>query len=92
MGKLVGYILALVGMAGITLYSVPKIQNLIPLPASLVTLLATKSGGMIILVISLVIFLAGVFMLSKGSSGKQAPEVPIYSGKNIVGYRRMGKR
>ena len=41
--------------------------------------------------IGLIIMVVGVFTLRKSKGGgKQAAEVPIYHGKNIVGYRRMG--
>lgn len=35
-----------------------------------------------------VLILAGVYFLMGTASSKQPVEVPIYQGKNIVGYRR----
>ena len=47
---------------------------------------------------SLYLIIAGVVLLFIGliiarqGGSRQAPEVPIYHGKNIVGFRRMGKK
>lgn len=43
-------------------------------------------AGVVVLVLGVV-----VFRFFSGSS-KQPSEVPIYHGKNVVGFRRMGKR
>ena len=37
------------------------------------------------------IIIIGVILIMKGSSRKQPREVPIYEGKNVVGYRRHKK-
>ncbi len=83
MGKLLGYILAGLGLVGIALGSetglslVPLsfIQNINPnfilYPGVVLTVL-----GIVILIIN------------SNKSGKTPKEVPIYKGKEIVGYRR----
>lgn len=84
----IGYLLGIVGVVGIAIGSIPQIQALLKIPLAL----AGVRSDYVIIGISLLILLLGVLMISKGgSSGKQPAEVPIYQGKNIVGYRRMGK-
>jgi hypothetical protein len=40
----------------------------------------------------IIIILVALVLLRSSGSGKQPPEVPIYQGKNVVGFRRMGKK
>ena len=81
--KIVGYVLSLAGLLGLAL-TIEPIAKLIPLkiPEQMSTLPINIISGVLI-VIGLVL----VIKTGKGSS-RQAPEVPIYHGKNIVGYRR----
>lgn len=85
MNKAVGIILALVGILGIAITSIPELKPMLPfsIPADL--------SDNTIFYASIVIALAGLFLLVKkrGFRGKQAAEVPIYHGKNVVGYRRL---
>ena len=77
--KLVGYILAGVGIVVIALSQ--TIQKLVPIiPAT---------PPYILLVGAAIVILGIVFMMNLGK--KQEKEVPIYDkhGKNIVGYRRL---
>lgn len=79
MAKIIGYILALVGLAGVTAYTFPEISSKIPITVNPAILIGA----------SIVLLLLGIFMVvGKGGRGKQAPEVPIFQGKNVVGYRR----
>jgi len=39
-------------------------------------------------IISALILIIGIFLISKSNSGK-IKEVPIYHGKDVVGYRRI---
>ncbi|MDO8459615.1 MAG: hypothetical protein Q7S74_00760 [Nanoarchaeota archaeon] len=84
MSKIVGYIIALVGLVGVAASSVPLISDFIPI-------LKLPFSSTIILGVSLVLVVIGLLFASKGSRGKQPAEVPIYQGKNVVGYRRMRK-
>jgi len=81
MAKLIGWILALIGIAGLAIAMVPEIAEIANLPESI--------SGTPLLVTSIIIALVGVLLIAKGGGGgKQAKEVPIYKGKNIVGYRQ----
>ena len=81
MNKVLGYVLVGVGLL-IFLLSFPKVANVvkIPLPAG-----ATSN---VLMIIGVVIIGVGAFIVSKGTSS--APkEVPIYHGKEVVGFRRV---
>lgn len=81
MKKLIGYFLSAIGLFGIVIYSVPEIAKISKLPEALSgTSLAIFSGALVIV---------GLFIVIKsGGSSKQNKEVPIFKGKNIVGYRQ----
>ncbi len=90
MKKVIGYVLAGVGLVGLFASVVPAIGDFIfgKLPAGL-----ADGLGVSLLVISLIVLGAGVVILyittAGNSHGKQkSHEVPIYKGKEIVGYRR----
>lgn len=83
--KILGYVLALLGVIAVV-FSTPSVpQSLkLPLPAAL--------SSTPLLVAGIILVLAGIFIILKSSrSSKQAPEVPIYEGEKVVGYRRMKK-
>jgi len=40
------------------------------------------------LIVGLALVIVGIVLLKGTGSAKQKPEVPIYKGKEIVGYRR----
>ena len=78
MAKLTGYILAIIGLI-IVILSLNTGKLSIPA--------AIKPAYIMILGLVLVIF--GILLvLGKGKSKQAAEEVPIYKGKQIVGYRR----
>ncbi len=83
MRKILGYVITAIGLAGfaLTFEQVSKAVK-ITLPAQVTSTILTVG--------SLVVLLVGLFLIAKSSSprSKQAPEVPIYQGKQIVGYRR----
>lgn len=78
MNKILGYILAVLGLVALAL-TVPSISNAfkIALSASLITTLTI--AGLALLVI-------GIIIVSKSSTPK-VKEVPIYHGKDVVGFR-----
>lgn len=82
MNKLIGYIIALAGLAVMAL-SFMKIP--LPIPIDAKYLLIAGVIGVVV----------GVLLTLGKSSGKQQEEVPIYEGKGkerkIVGYQRMKK-
>lgn len=85
MKKAVGYILAIIGLAGLALTfpAVPQALNL-TIPPGITNNTLT--------VVSLVVVVIGIFIAirggKEGKSRQKATEVPIYHGRDIVGYRR----
>lgn len=81
MRKIIGYIIAAVGILGIAAYSIPELKKVLQIPAQM--------SDTILITISLIVAVLGIFFVVKGkSSSKQPREVPIFHGKNVVGYRR----
>jgi len=80
-----GYILVIVGLIVLALGIKPihdNIINNVPF-LSVFDPIVLLGSGILLLVI-------GVIIMRGSSSGRQSPEVPIYEGDQIVGYRRMG--
>jgi hypothetical protein len=75
--KIFGYIIALVGLVGLANSIIPEVG-----------ILPQQFTGTIPMIASLVITLVGIVLIMKGSSGKRTREVPIYEGKEVIGYRR----
>ena len=82
MKKIIGYVIALIGLIGLAMYSIPQIKTQIALPISI--------DDTSLLIVSIALVVVGVFVSVKsgGRRIKQDAEVPIYHGKKIVGYRR----
>jgi len=82
MKKIIGYIIAAVGLVGIAAYVIPEVRDRIPLPSPV--------DDVTLLVASIIITLVGVFFVFRsGRPGSQkSSEVPIFRGKDVVGYRR----
>ncbi len=86
--KIIGYVLAGIGLVGLLATSVPKIWSKVPIPASMTKILT--QGNVLILSIALV----GIsFFILKGTGGfskkQKVSEVPIYHGNQVVGFRRI---
>ena len=83
--KTLGYVLALLGILAVLLSNPAAQRSLaLSLPAAL--------SSTALLITGIVLVLAGIFLILKTSrSSKQAPEVPIFEGEKVVGYRRMKK-
>jgi sulfite exporter TauE/SafE len=81
MNRLIGYILGIIGIVGLAAWDIPQIKKFLLIPAII--------SDTILLVASLILIVLGLVIIRQGSSGKQPKEVPIFRGKNIVGYRRM---
>lgn len=82
--KILGYILFIAGLAGVALsFSVIRTPLKITIPAPLTELTLMVAG--------IVLLLIGAFLSfgGRGSGGQKAAEVPIYQGKNIIGYRKV---
>ncbi len=84
MAKLIGYLLSVIGLAGLVIYSFPEVAAYAKLPQSIASFTSTLAFS----IVSVVLVILGLMFVIKGGSGRQAKEVPIYHGKNIVGYRR----
>ena len=79
--KLIGYILAAVGIAALALSFEPiKALVKIPLPAQL-TPDYLLIGGLVLIIVGI------FFLLGRAALGQKA-EVPVYKGRRIVAYRR----
>ena len=80
--KIIGYILSIAGIAGLAYTMIPQIQSFIPFLKGFSSTILTVASAALVLV--------GLYIIVKSSKrgGKQAAEVPIYHGKNVVGYRR----
>ena len=46
----------------------------------------------ILLIVGIVVAAVGIIIAKSASGSKKITEVPIYHGKDVVGYRRMGKK
>ena len=81
--KTLGYILAGVGLI-VFFLSYPGIRALIGLT------IPANFSDVYLMIIGVILILVGAFIIFKGT-GKEVREVPIYQGKEIVGYRVLGK-
>lgn len=89
MNKVLGYVIAVVGMALIAL-STAFTQFI-----SKISFLQGIKPAYILAAAIALVAIGVFFVLSSGSSSKQPKEVPIYEGegkkRTVVGYKRMGK-
>jgi multisubunit Na+/H+ antiporter MnhB subunit len=87
MKKVISYILVVLGL-GILAIGVKPVND--EAVKSLPFL--AQINGNYLMVAGIVVILIGVIVLRTFSgTGKQPSEVPIYHGKNVVGFRRMKK-
>lgn len=86
--KTLGYILAGVGLLGTALLFEPVKQFV-----KLSTILPAKWNptDTTLTIISIGAFVAGIVILYMNRQPAQPQEVPIYHGKQVVGFRRMKK-
>ena len=78
--KIIGYLLAVVGIAGLAVAMIPEAGAFLPLP---------EIGGTTLMIASLVLAVIGVLIIMRtGSNRGKVRELPIYQGKDVVGYRR----
>lgn len=85
MNKAIGYIVSIIGIITILLARVPEDAIPITFPTEVFTIST--------LIIGFIILAVGIVLLIKNRSPRKgkAKEVPIYQGKEVVGYRRMKK-
>jgi sulfite exporter TauE/SafE len=84
MNKILGYVLAGAGVIALGI-SYPSVRTALKIPIP-----SMPVSDNIIMFVGAALLLVGVF-LAFNKTSKQPAEVPIYEGKNIVGYRRMKK-
>lgn len=88
MKKLIGYLVALFGLLLIA-FIVKPLKDLAF--AKAISGAIGPLANIILVAVGAVLVVVGVFLLTK-SRGKKVAEVPIYQGKDIVGFRRFGKK
>ena len=87
MNKSLGYLIAIIGLIGLAASIIKEVNDFfkdtLKLPIS-------QIPESYLIVISIIVIAVGVYFVVKSGpvSSKKAKEVPIYHGKNIVGYRR----
>jgi hypothetical protein len=86
MERILGYVLALIGLIGIAIYAIPPLKSRIPLPEQISAISETA-----IIIISAVILIAGIFLIwraGKRLGSQRQTEVPVLEGSKVVAYRR----
>lgn len=76
--SLIGYVVALLGIV-VYLFSFASVASALSIPAipSRVALIAMA-----------VLVVVGLFLVVKSSKSQEVRDIPIYEGKELVGYRR----
>lgn len=78
-----GYLISLVGAFIVVLGVKPVNESL-----KVSTPVLSTVPANVLLIVGIVIVAIGVFVLKPSRKGRKSSEVPIYHGKEIVGYRR----
>ena len=91
MKKLIGYILAIIGLIALASSIIKEAQTFIV--NNLKLTIITKLPELYLIIGSIVIILIGIILIttSQRRGKKSLSELPIYHGKNVVGFRRLGK-
>jgi len=85
MKRSLGYVISLIGVI-ILVLGIKPVNDVLSIP------LLNDIPANILLIIGVVIAVIGIFVLRSSPKGKKVSEVPIYHGKDVVGFRRMGKK
>ena len=83
--KLIGYIISIVGIIIIALGVLPKFRTSF-------AFIPSGIKDLYIMLIGLIIVVVGIVLISLSGSSQKVSEVPIYHGKDVVGFRRLGKK
>ena len=84
--KTLGYVISAIGLIILAVGTMPPLRTA-------VKIIPEEINDITIMAIGLIITVVGIFFIYRTSSGgKQPAEVPIYEGKNVVGFRRVGKK
>lgn len=90
MKKYLGYLIAVIGLVLLASTMVAQLKLFILTSLSLQS--STFVNDTLLIVVGLVLVILGIIMASKSPSrnkvSKKGLELPIYHGKDIVGYRR----
>jgi len=82
MKKVIGYLLVAVGLILLVITSKPFQSYLTQVP------FISEQPAMYLMVAGAVLIIVGIFIgIKGGSSSKKEREVPIFKGKDVVGYR-----
>ena len=87
MAKIIGYILGIIGI----LFLAASVKPVNALFVGYIPQLK-DIATYYLLGIGIVVLLVALVLLRSSSEGKQPAEVPVYQGKNVVAFRRMGKK
>ncbi len=84
--KIISYFVMVLGLAILSLSLKPIKEFFIEIVPFL-----EEINSFILIGVGAVILVVGFFLMKRGGSGKKqkSSEVPIYQGKDVVGYRRM---
>lgn len=88
MNKIIGYLVSFAGLLLIA-FIVKPLKDLAF--AKLITSVLGPLATIIFVAVGAVLIIVGIILL-RSSGGKKLKEVPIYQGKDIVGFRRFGKK
>ena len=83
MNKIIGYVIAAIGIIGLAAAMIPEVGSILSIPSEI--------QGVSLTIISIIIAAVGLFFVVKaGGGGRRGKvrEVPIFEGKELVGYRR----
>ncbi len=86
MNKGVAYVFILVGIAILALGIKPVNEAVSPYIPYL-----EQVPDLYLIIAGIAFLLVGLVTVRQGG-GRQAAEVPIYQGKNVVGFRRLGRK
>ena len=78
--KIVGYVLAVIGLIGMAIATIPQLKTLVPI--------IEKIPQLYVIIGSIFIVAVGAILVAKNQKPKMPKEVPIFHGDAIVGYRR----
>lgn len=84
--KIAGYIIAIIGIIAFAIGMVAEVRTFV---SATLNIDISSIDDLIFIIAGAVLIVVGLFIVtrSRGRRYKSA-EVPIYQGKNIIGYRR----
>lgn len=83
--QLIGYVISIIGVFILAIGVIPPLKTAVKIiPAAI--------NDITIMALGLLITVLGIFFIYQSTGTKQPTEVPIYHDKEIVGYRRLGKK